>query len=314
MTFGQILERVFRLLRSRFLTFAAIGAIPFGALIVLDAAFFAALALAGTFRHPPVPPDPATMLWIALPLCLLGIPVALAVYGLYYGASSYAAVRVDLGLPVTAGEAFRHAWSRMGRYVWLLVLRSLIVALPILVIAVAVGIGVALLGLAAHRDANPIALFLLIPLGILLYLCAMVYAVVMSLRLSLAFPACVQEDLTARQAIRRSGELTQGAKGRIFLMLLLIYAISYAVVMVAYVVSLLIFAVAALAGLANMHAATPLAIGLAVLGAIVFLVLVLLWSAALMAAYSIAFAVFYRDQIVREEGPPLPPMLIDARA
>jgi hypothetical protein len=186
-----------------------------------------------------------------------------------------------------------------------MVLRSLIIAIPIMVLALAVGVGGLMLGLIPKGgNPNPAVLFFLIPLAILFYLGAIVYAIIMSLRLSLAFPACVHENLTAMQAIRRSGALTHGAKGRIFLVLLVIYAISYVAVMILYAVGLFAFAIAALAGLGHASLTSPITITLAVAGVLVLMALFLLWSAALMAAYSIAFAVFYRDQCLRMQGPP----------
>jgi len=307
MGFGQILDRIFRLVRSNWKPFLGIGLLPIGTLVVIEGSFFGLLFLAGAFRRPPAQPNMAALAWVGIPFLLLFLPAMFLMYGLYYGASSYAGLEADHGRAPTAGASLRHAWSRIGRYVWLMVLRSLIVAIPIVVLALAVGLGAALLGLASKGNPDPATLFFLIPLVILFYLGAIVYAILMSLRLSLAFPACIQEGLTATQAIKRSGVLTQGAKGRIFLMLMVIYAISYAAVLVMYAVGLFIFAIAALAGAANFQHMTPL--GYAVMGllALCALVLVLLWSALLMAAYSIAFAVFYRDQRLRQEGPPPAP-------
>jgi hypothetical protein len=306
MTFGQILDRIFRLLRSHFRPFVAIGALPFGAVIALEAVFFGALYLAGVFQHPPAQPNAMAMLQLMLPMSLLFIPVTLLIYGLYYGASTYCALQADHGFKVTAGEAFAHAWSRIGRYAWLMLLRSLIVAVPIIVCVVAVFAGALLLGVIPKGNPNSAALFFLIPLAILLYLGAIVYAILMSLRLSLAFSACVHENLTASQAIRRSGVLTHGAKGRIFLVLLVIYAISYAVIMVFYVAGLFVFAIGALTGLGHLRTASPLTIALAVVACLVAIALMLLWTVLLMAAYSIAFAVIYRDQCLRKDGPLLP--------
>ena len=305
MTFGQILDRIFRLVRSHLHPFLAIGVAPIGVLFVFMAALMAALYLGGVFVRPPAQPSTAAILWIAIPADLLFIPVMFTMYGLYYGASTYAALQADHNVKVTAGEAFGHAWSRLGRYVWLMVLRSLIVSIPIVVVAVAVGVGGLMLGLFPKGgNPNPAALFFLIPLLILFYLGAIVYAVLMSLRLSLAFPACVHENLTAMQAITRSGVLTHGAKGRIFLVLLIVYAISYVAIMILYAVGLFVFAIAALAGMGHAGLTSPVTITLAVIGVLVVLALVLLWSAVLMAAYSVAFAVFYRDQCLRKQRPP----------
>ena len=313
LTFGQILDRIFRLVRSHLRPFLAIGVFPIGVLFAFYAAFFGGLYLAGVFKQPQAQPNIAVMLSVVLPLSLLFIPAMFVMYGLYYGASTYAAVQADNNVNITVGEAFNHAWGKLGRYVWLMVLRSLIVAIPIFLVALAVGVGGLILGLIPKGgNPNPAALFFLIPLVILFYLGAIVYAVLMSLRLSLAFPACVQENLTAMQAIKRSGVLTHGAKGRIFLILLVIYAISYVAVMILYAVGLFAFAIAALAGAGHASLTSPITIALAVAGVLVLLALVLLWSAALMAAYSIAFAVFYRDQCLRMQGPPPMPAPITA--
>jgi len=41
---------------------------------------------------------------------------------------------------------------------------------------------------------------------------------------------------------------------------------------------------------------------------------VLVWTATLMAAYSTSFAVFYRDQCLRKDGPPPMPVHISEHA
>jgi hypothetical protein len=311
MTFGQILDRIFRLVRSHLRPFLAIGGFPIGVLFAFFAIFIGALYLGGVFASPPAQPSAAAILWIAIPPDLLFIPAMFVMYGLYYGASTYAALQADTDVKVTAGEAFSHAWSRLGRYVWLMVLRSLIVSIPIVVVALAVGVGGLMLGLFPKGgNPDPAALFFLIPLFILFYLGAIVYAILMSLRLSLAFPACVHENLTAMQSIKRSGVLTHGAKGRIFLVLLIVYAISYVAIMILYAVGLFVFAIATLAGLGHAGLASPTTIILAGVGVLVLLALVLLWSATLMAAYSVAFAVFYRDQSLRKQVPPTTPASI----
>ncbi len=58
-----------------------------------------------------------------------------------------------------------------------------------------------------------------------LFMLALVYGVLMSLRYSLAMPACVVEDLPAAGAIKRSIDLSQGSRGRIFVLGLLVYAV-----------------------------------------------------------------------------------------
>jgi uncharacterized membrane protein len=57
-----------------------------------------------------------------------------------------------------------------------------------------------------------------------------IYAIFMALRYSLSVPACVVENLKARKAIRRSTKLSKGARGRIFLLGLLIFIIQFGLV------------------------------------------------------------------------------------
>jgi hypothetical protein len=53
----------------------------------------------------------------------------------------------------------------------------------------------------------------------------------MSLRYSLALPACVVENLKATKALRRSVDLSKGAKGRIFVLGLLVAALKIGLVL-----------------------------------------------------------------------------------
>jgi hypothetical protein len=72
--------------------------------------------------------------------------------------------------------------------------------------------------------ASGVFFLLLFPVGI--------YTILMSLRYSLAIPACVVEKMKARAAIRRSIELAKGSWGRIFLLALLVGIIKLGLVAV----------------------------------------------------------------------------------
>jgi uncharacterized membrane protein len=82
---------------------------------------------------------------------------------------------------------------------------------------------------AHHPTAQNTSAFVEAGLGILilapLLLLGLVYGVWMSLRYSLAMPACVVEDMRAGEALKRSIELTKGSRGRIFVLALLVYAV-----------------------------------------------------------------------------------------
>jgi hypothetical protein len=308
MTFGQILDRIFRLVRANVRSFLAIGAYGFTALILLEALFVGVFLLGGVSFHPQTPADFTRAAWVLVPVYILFLPFGFAFYGLYYGAYTWAALRADSGLGFTASEAFAHAWSRLGRYTWLVVVLSLIVVGPLLVIVLIVGVSaLAMAGSGGFSNSSP-ALLLLVPVGLLCYLGFFVWAVVVSLRLSLAFCACMHEEIPAGQAIKRSGILTNGAKGRIFLALLVIYAIGIAVTMLVEGVGFFVFAIGTIGSASGSGHLSPLTIAIFVIGGLIVLAFILVLSALLMASYSVTFAVFYREQRMRLEGVALLPV------
>jgi len=304
-TFGQILDRVFRLLRANFRLLVGLAALP-------PAVFFALLALAAsavllpTLGALPKHPSPQQVLQLALagvPLMIFVLAVYWLSFALYFAATSYAAVRADQGVRVTFRESCTFAWSHAGRYFLLLFIIYAICFFPALVIQLVMFAG---FGLAALNKTQPnpflIALF---PLESVLQMAVFVAGVIVALRFSLAFPASVIEDLTAWQAIRRSGILTRGAKGRIFLVLLVIYAATYLAILLLMCGAAIVGAIGFFAwwGM-HSHLSMPAIRILAVLAGIAFLAVMVLFMACTWAGYTTALAVLYNDQRMRIDGAP----------
>jgi len=303
MTFGQILDRVLQLMRANLRLFMGIALVPAGLIVaycaVILAAFFPLLKPLILNQQPHFPL--MTMVWL-FAAEILGWILMIVIYALYEPAAVYAALEANAGTRVTIGKAWAVAWRKAGRYIWLAILRALIVMLPILVfggvIAGTVGLSLA----RGHGAVDPSAMIVIFPLFMLFYLAAMVFAVLVMLRLVLAVPACVAEDVSAWQGLRRSNQLTIGAKGRIFLLFLLIYAIAYAAFLVAEMVIFFVAGIVALAGMMLHLAMAPWGyVGIGV-GAVVFICAYLLWMACIWAAYTTLFAVVYRDQRLRQEA------------
>jgi len=120
---------------------------------------------------------------------------------------------------------------------------------------------------------------------------AIVYAVLMLLRYSLAIPAAVVEDLKARPAIRRSVELSKGSRGRIFVLLLLIFVIELGLIMVTQAVFFVAIFVAA------KHQQQP-PVWVQVLQQIVGF----FTNSFIGPMYATGLTLFYYDQRVRKEG------------
>jgi len=266
---------------------------------VMFAAFFPVMK--PLMLHQTVGFSPMAMMSLAASY-LFGIVLMIVISALYEPAAAYAALNANTGTRVTFGNAWAAAWSHAGRYIWLAILRALIVMAPIIVFgALFVGsVGLSLIHGRVGTDSS--AMVAIFPLIMLFYLGAMVYAVLVMLRLVLAVPACVAEDMSAWKSLRRSNQLTHGAKGRIFLLALLIYAIGYAAFLVAEMVIFFLGAMVALVGMLLHVAMAPWGyIGIGV-GAVIFLCAYLFWLALIAGAYQTLFAMVYQDQRLRLEG------------
>lgn len=307
LTFGQILDRTYRLARANCKLFLGIASVPSAAIFLLFAAIMGCMfvMIGPQILHDAAPPSTFPTYQTALLVCLgfLAYPILFATFALYMPAASYAATQADQGVRVTFSDAYRVARRHFWRYLWLLILPALYVIVPLLVIVVLVGLGTLLLHNQANLGTDPTAMFFLIPLAVLLYVGMIVYCILLMLRFAVAFPASVEEGLTAWAALQRSAKLTKKAKGRIFLVLLVVYAVMYAVNLLFILIFVLLAAIGAgVAMLAHVTQGSPaffILIGLAALGYLLVLVACTMFA---YAAYSTTLAVLYHDQRLRKDG------------
>lgn len=304
LTFGQILDRTFRLLRTHFRLLMSVALIPSAMVFVIVGAAVSCMLMAMGPQMAIRPGTPAVLPGCLLLIYGLGYPLAFLVYALYMSAGSFAATQADLGVPISFRQAYQAAWSRFGRSLWLMLLCIFYIVVPVIVVGALILAGIALLQHAAGGSSGPAAAFFLVPLLLLLYLGTLVYSGYILMRFSVAYPACMEEDLAARASLRRSTHLTRGAMGRIFLVLLVIYAAMYAVTLVLIAA---LFAVALLGALAataaHVAAGSPaffILVGLGILGGTLVLVAV---SAFFYAALTTTLAVLYHDQRLRKDSP-----------
>jgi hypothetical protein len=290
-------------MRTHWPLFVGIGMAPAAGLIAYYGIMFAAFfpVLKPVFLHQTPNFSAMTIAWLALAY-ILGVALMVVIFALYEPAGIYAALEANTGTCVTFRMAWAVAWNKAGRYVWLAVLRALIVLLPILVFGGLIAGSVGLTMAHGRGGMDPSLMIVVFPLFMLLYLAWMVYTVLIMLRLVLAMPASVAEDLSAWKSLRRSNQLTNGAKGRIFLLGLLIYAIAYAAFLVVEVVIFFLGAMAALAGMMLHLSMSPWGyVGIGI-GATVFACAYLAWIAAAASTYCTLFAVVYQDQRLRLGG------------
>ena len=304
LTIGQILDRIYHLMRANLRGFLALGAAPMGCFAIVFVAMFASMFLMlfrrqwATHSMSPVTLAALTFLFI---LFYLGYIV---VFAIYQPAASFAALQAELGVAVPLRAAYAFALNKVGRYVGLFLLRLLIVAGPIFGVILLLA-GVASVAVALSGSSPQPVLIAIVPVLIFVYAGGMVYGVFMSIRLALVYPACVAEDLTASAAIRRSLQLTRGAMGRIFLVALVVYAAVYVAMMVCEVV-LGALAAAVAFPMVLMHASGAAEIAGSVIVGALFVTAFALVMAVSSAAYATAFAVLYRDQRFRTDPRPEP--------
>jgi uncharacterized membrane protein len=212
-------------------------------------------------------------------------------------ANNRAVAWVNLGEPATIRGAYKSILPRIGRYLWMMTIAAFIVYLPFAVIYGGYSLLILLYvrprGVLAHAaagaDPQATMIFGIATVAlVLLSIPAVVYAVIMALRYSLAVPACVVENLKARQALRRSVELSRGSRGRIFVLGLMIIFIQTGLV----VVSQIFFVIAAV----KHHGLLPawLQVTQQIIG--------FFTNSFIGPMYATGLTLFYYDQRVRKEG------------
>jgi hypothetical protein len=122
------------------------------------------------------------------------------------------------------------------------------------------------------------------------------YAVWMLLRCSLAFPACVVEQRKVWLSLKRSFHLSQGTKGRISLLFLLVAALGWLLSMAVTIPLTILLAL--IPGINNpQHAQMVGVLMLLIVYAASFAV-----QSLVKPIYGIALVLFYYDQRIRKEG------------
>lgn len=232
LSLGEILDRTAQLYRSNFIVFAGIFSIYASVGLVLN---LVQIGLGAVIRRGHMPQG---ISWPVLAAGVLEWIVLLLLLGAGIAAINRAVAWVYLGEPATIRRAYASTLPRFGRYLWLMTVTSAVAWLPFALAysgyVLYVLVFVRPKGVFAHPNTGVDAqavIVLLATIGFLLLIfLSFIYGVLMSLRYALAVPACVIEDLTARNAIRRSVDLSKGARGRIFVLFLLIAVIKLGLV------------------------------------------------------------------------------------
>jgi len=236
-TLGEILDRTAELYRRNFLLFAGIFAPYAGTALVLNLLMIALQTFMKNAK------DTGLQLWIPLVGGLVEMLILGILFGPVVAAVSRAVAWVNMDQPASIRSAYSSTLARAGRYLWLMTITAVVVWLPIALLYLGfLGVMVANIkgfgtpGSVAAQQASMADPKAMMTIGIasavffILIFPVGVYTILMGLRYAMALPACVVEDTPARASLRRAIDLSKGARGRIFVLGLLVAVIKIGLV------------------------------------------------------------------------------------
>jgi hypothetical protein len=296
---GEILDRTFQLYRNNFWLFAGTAALPLvvSLILVIPIAIFSVAAPFAIPLFAGGPTDSAKMIGggVFILAFLIFVSLYVAIYVFSIAGITQTTVAVQRGEKLTIRAALKSVLPRFWTYFWYLFLQGIMaVVVPMCVAVVVIGPLMYLLPRGGVGIAGGIAVVLLL---FLLELAVFVVIVWLALSYSMGMAACVVEKKTAWQSLMRSWSLSKGTRGRIFVLILLLVALSFVVMMISYLLAAIVIAATAFLGTGKAVAV----IGVIVAG-IVYVVGIFGTQIALVPVPWIALVLFYYDQRVRTEG------------
>jgi Membrane domain of glycerophosphoryl diester phosphodiesterase len=271
---GEILDRTAQMYRSSFLLYFGISALASAAILIPRLIAYTSISLTA---HGNTQRFQSLSVAVSMVMSLLYlVPMALSIAALVFAVS--ASLR---GESTNIRQAYASIRPRWYRYLLVMLATYTYAFLPIFLLLVP---SIVLLRLEANgvgRLLAPVVLIVLVVGGIFA-------AVWWLLRWSLSIPAMVSEGLKVHRSMKRSAVLTKGARGRIFVMLLLVLAV---VMVITYAVQVPMF-ILLVTSKGRLTLATQV---LSSCG-------VFLSSSFVTPIWAIALTLFYYDQRIRKEG------------
>jgi hypothetical protein len=278
---GEMLDRTFQLYRARFGMFLGIATIAaairtFGG--ALQALAFHFLILNANHHA-------LTTLWTSS-ASLVTICIALLATSVVFAAVTRSVFALYLDQPTGIALAYREVWPRWFRYVKVTLAAGFLSGWPALLVLAALVVEIMLtlghpagssVGRAAALGVTGLGMFIALPICVWL-LC----------RYALSNVACVVEDLPVRKSIQRSIALTKDMRGRVFVLLLLVYILQL----------ILVLALTAPTLGTMVHANAHIPLGITVYQLLAGFVV----TALVSPLYGIGLTVLYLDARTRKEG------------
>ena len=229
LSLGELLDRSFTYYRKYFWVLVGIMAIPQLFAVALSVCFQALQAFFSSQpATPTTEPEGAAIVGYVLGAFagVLGIVIIyIVVYSVSLGATTLAVSEIHL----TQSSSVRSAYRKMKGMVWRLVdlIFSILVRAGACFLVVFIAVGA--LGGVSGQAGTGLGMVLAV-LGVLaVFVLSMVGAVLVILRYGVSIPALVLERISAREALKRSAQLTKGFLGRVFLIGLMMTVVSWVV-------------------------------------------------------------------------------------
>ena len=211
---GEVLDRAFAIYREHFWLFAGLASLAGAFSLTLNAVQL--LVYHVVLLHRGIPMAAIEKQISGGVMGILLLPVEAVVYA----ASVFALCEVYLGREITAKVALQATMGRWLRYVGIALWQGWSAVWVIVMVAIP---GAILLALGARGGLG------LVMLGGFVLFAGIggggVYGVIAYIRNSLAIPAALMEQMGVRASMRRSKTLATGTKGRIFVVLLIAFAL-----------------------------------------------------------------------------------------
>jgi MFS family permease len=214
LTLGELLDRTFSLFRSRFWLFTGIAASAASIELVIAGAGRVILHHYST--------NPQVLYTGALGVTYLASFIYFFFYCITQAATCWAMSEVYLNRRASISSSLRAVRGKWYAWIGIALWQAWSAAWPFLALFIPFIILATLkVGMASFGGVFFGFLVILLMIG------AVVYGAIAYIRNSLAIPAKVVEGMTVRKAMRRSKDLAEGAKWRIFVLGLIVWALMF---------------------------------------------------------------------------------------
>jgi len=290
LTLGELLDRAFTMYRRHFRLFVGLMALPslFTLVFALTSELMQALARNKAESFAGATPEAIIGIFLGGSIAFIAIFIAyLVTYMVTLGATTVAVSEIYAGREATIRSAYARVRGQIGR----LMLLFLLIALRLMGIFVGVGFVMAIGGAALATAVGGAAGAVMSGIGLVVGVFGlMLGSFVFALRYSVSVPALMLENVTARNAIRRSVSLTKGSLGRAAVLAIFATILAYA--------ALFLLQGPFTIGVVMAGPETNAALAFSLMGAVAGTI----GSAITGPIMIVALAVFYYDVRIRKEG------------